>query len=150
MILLGMNFVFNHYINKTLDVVLGPICDYVLAPVVRQVFFWNVSVLSIGGGAKDFVFQKKTHFQMLTKVGPVQPTYFNNFFNSMAQKYGWGKLVMAYYRNGQNYIHTDLCHFVAESIYFARDKKHSVAVVKLEDNTIDDTLIKQMGLDTAG
>lgn len=89
-----MNFVFNNYINKTLDVLLGPICDYVLAPVVRQAYFWNISVLSIGGSAKDFVFMKKTHYQMLTKVGPVQPTYYNNFFNSLAAKFSWDKIAV--------------------------------------------------------
>ncbi|CAL1532251.1 unnamed protein product, partial [Lymnaea stagnalis] len=47
----AMNAAINHYINKTLDVFWGPVCDYAVAPVVRQCNFWNLPMITIGANA---------------------------------------------------------------------------------------------------
>lgn len=45
---LGPLAAFEFYINKSADVFLGPMCDYVIAPVARYAGYWGIPVLTAG------------------------------------------------------------------------------------------------------
>lgn len=48
---------FDLHHRKEADIFLGPICDYVLAPVARYASFWQKPVISTGGLAAAFNFK---------------------------------------------------------------------------------------------
>lgn len=43
--------------QKKVDVFLGPICDYVLAPIARYCSVWNISIITTGGQSAAFQFK---------------------------------------------------------------------------------------------
>lgn len=45
------------YSKKQVDVFLGPICDYVLAPIARYCSVWNISIITTGGQSAGFQFK---------------------------------------------------------------------------------------------
>ncbi len=66
---------FNFYMSDQVDVFLGPVCDFSLAPVARYSPYWNLPAISPGGLASDFA-EKEDEYSLLTRVGST--------FNSLA------------------------------------------------------------------
>ncbi|KAK1174289.1 atrial natriuretic peptide receptor 3-like isoform X2 [Acipenser oxyrinchus oxyrinchus] len=55
--------------QKKPDVVLGPVCEYAAAQVVRMASYWNIPILSAGALASGFG-TKKAEYTHLTRVSP--------------------------------------------------------------------------------
>ncbi|XP_076677166.1 atrial natriuretic peptide receptor 1 isoform X3 [Andrena cerasifolii] len=58
---------FDFYINRTADAFLGPVCDYVIAPVARYAGVWGIPVLTAGAQAEAFRY-KGEHYPTLTRM----------------------------------------------------------------------------------
>ena len=56
---------FDLYI-KRVNVFLGPVCNYAVAPVARYSPYWDVPVITAGASAGDF--EDKSEFKLLTRV----------------------------------------------------------------------------------
>lgn len=60
---------FKFYMCNHVDVFLGPVCDYSLAPVARYAPFWNLPVITPGAMAHDFGKDKIPEYKSLTRIG---------------------------------------------------------------------------------
>lgn len=67
---------FEYYIHGNVDVFLGPVCPYVLAPVARYTSYWDVPHLTTSGQVLMFD-EKNSTFRILTRM--------NGAFSRMAQ-----------------------------------------------------------------
>lgn len=67
---------FDYYIHGKVDVFLGPVCPYVLAPVARYTSYWDVPHLTSAGQVSMFD-DKNTTFRILTRM--------NGSFSRMGQ-----------------------------------------------------------------
>ncbi|KAH9512309.1 Nitrogen permease regulator 3 [Bulinus truncatus] len=114
----GMNHAISHYINKTVDVFLGPVCDYVVAPIIRQTYYWDLPLISIGANAREFITKRKQLYHLLTRVGPVHHLDMVNFFVKQLELRKWNKIKLIYDRNGQDKLVIDFCHFTTESMVY--------------------------------
>lgn len=117
---------FNYYMERSVDVFLGPVCDYALAPVARYAPFWNLPVISPGGFAHDFGFNKTDpaidpEFSTLIRVG--------NTFNSLAtstlnmiMSRGWRKMLLLYNGEGHSEVTPRFCYLCGSSlIYYIKE-----------------------------
>jgi len=64
---LGPLAAFDFYTTSTVDVFLGPLCPYVLAPVARYSSIWEIPVLTTGGQEESFD-HKQPHYRLLTRM----------------------------------------------------------------------------------
>lgn len=113
---------FSYYMQKSVDVYLGPVCDYSLAPIARYAPFWNLPVITPGGFAHDFGFSKtdpnhSEGFFTLTRVGMT--------FNSMAQSilhsiqhFGWNKMYLIYNPEGHSEVSPRFCYLAGSALIF--------------------------------
>lgn len=73
---IGPLVAFDYYIRGKVDVFLGPVCPYVLAPVARYTSFWDVPHLTSAGQVSMFD-DKNITFRILTRM--------NGSFSQMGQ-----------------------------------------------------------------
>ncbi|XP_046576411.1 atrial natriuretic peptide receptor 1-like isoform X1 [Haliotis rubra] len=111
---------FDFYRNKKVDIFLGPICDYSLAPVARYAPYWNIPVVSPGGFAHDFGADKHSpdaEYSTLTRVGVT--------FNSLAvslikitRHYKWTRIKVIYEGEGHKDVTPRFCFLAASALVF--------------------------------
>lgn len=73
---IGPLVAFDYFIRNKVDVFLGPVCPYVLAPVARYTSFWDVPHLTSSGQVSMFD-DKNSTFRILTRM--------NGSFSRMGQ-----------------------------------------------------------------
>ncbi len=150
----GINKAINFYIRKEVHVFLGPVCDFAVAPVGRQVGFWNIPVISGGAMARDFSVYRSSQYQLLTRVGPVNFRSLSTFFSEVMLQYHWLKIKLLYSKEGQDYLIKGLCHLAIEALHYdldARTPKISQDYFRLDSKTnIDKLLREEIGLDFSG
>ncbi|KAI8771806.1 atrial natriuretic peptide receptor 3 [Biomphalaria glabrata] len=152
-----MNAAINYYIQKKVDIFLGPVCDYSVAPIIRQTTFWNIPMISIGANARDFITKRKSMYPLLTRVGPIHHSSMVDFFVKQMELRDWTKIKLFYSRSGQDDLVIDFCHFTTESIVYglkqtAGSKKTlDVSFTKLEPNSdLSKILLNDVSRDWAG
>lgn len=64
---LGPLAAFDFYTTNSVDVFLGPLCPYVLAPVARYSSIWDIPILTTGGQEESFD-HKEPQFRSLTRM----------------------------------------------------------------------------------
>ncbi|XP_053387549.1 atrial natriuretic peptide receptor 1-like isoform X2 [Mercenaria mercenaria] len=113
---------FSYYMQRSVDMYLGPVCDYSLAPIARYAPFWNLPVISPGGFAHDFGFPKTDStlsegFLTLTRVGMT--------FNSMAwsilntiKYFGWNKMKLIYNGDGHSEVSPRFCYLAGSALIY--------------------------------
>ena len=94
---------FNLIRTNSVDLVLGPVCDYALAPVGRYAPFWNLPVLTSGGFAHDFG-RKAEEYSTLTRLGQNFEDL-SEFFVGMLTWFVWNTLHLIYDAKGLSLIH---------------------------------------------
>jgi hypothetical protein len=112
---------FHYYMQKSVDMYLGPVCDFSLAPVARYAPYWNIPVISPGGFAHDFGFPKldlklnNEGFFTLTRVGMT--------FNSLAlsiihtiKRFGWKKVQLTYNGEGHSEVSPRFCYLAGSAL----------------------------------
>ena len=87
----GMKQAINLFIAKQVDVFLGPVCDYSVAPVVKQTRFWNLLLISVGAMARDFTQYHHIDYPLLTRAGPVNFGSLSDFFLMTFRRFNWDK-----------------------------------------------------------
>ena len=112
---------FNYYMEKSVDMYLGPVCDYSLAPIARYASYWNLPIMSPGGFAHNFGEQKldlKSNvegFFTLTRIGMT--------FDSMAlsiihtiKYFGWNKVQLTYNGDGHSEVSPRFCYLAGSAL----------------------------------
>ena len=59
---------FDMYVNKSVNLFVGPACEYSLAPVARYSPYWNIPVITAGAGATIKAFTDKGDYKQLTRM----------------------------------------------------------------------------------
>ncbi|RUS73913.1 hypothetical protein EGW08_018333, partial [Elysia chlorotica] len=112
---------FEYYYNrKQISVFLGPVCDYVVAPVSRYAPFWNIPVLSPGGFAHDLG-AKSSEYATLTRLGVT----FNGLTRSVlgfAERFRLRKGHVIYHPQAMGDIQPNFCYLAAGAILHAARK----------------------------
>lgn len=86
------------YVNDSVKVFLGPVCEYAIAAVARYSPYWNIPVLS--AGAFPFAFDNKSEYRFLTRVHLAYTTC-ADFFVYTAQNFNWTTLALIYHDNDE-------------------------------------------------
>lgn len=76
------------------DLILGPVCEYEAAPVVRLASHWNIPVISAGALALGF-HAKKGEFSHLTRIAPSYEKMAETFV-AMFEHFAWGSALLLY------------------------------------------------------
>lgn len=73
--------------EKKPDLILGPVCEYAAAPVVRMASHWNIPVISTGALASGFS-DKEKEYSHLTRISP---SYLKmaEIFSAMFRHFNW-------------------------------------------------------------
>lgn len=143
----GMNAavrdVYEH--KSPLHAFLGPVCDYTVAPVARQVVFWNIPLISVGALASDFTNNHQTEYRLLTRVGPIKLDSFIDSYKSLFQSYGWKRSKIIYDKEGQSDKMDGFCHLTAASLHYATKQDYYKIMGDYES-----ILRKEVGLKNSG
>lgn len=99
-------------------ILLGPSCDYSLAPVARYSAYWNLPIISPGGMARIFGEDKRdvdAEFPWLTRVGAT----FDGlawFFQRVVTQYGWNDVKILYTTNGHSEVTYQFCRLCIQAV----------------------------------
>ena len=105
--------------SYNVNVFLGPVCEYAIAPVARFSPHWNIPLLSAGALVKDF--DNKTEYKLLTRV---HGAYSNaaDFLMDIAWTFNWTTLGLIYTDDSSGKVKSN-CYFRMEALFFKM--KHS-------------------------
>lgn len=103
------SFVERSFLKKP-DVVLGPVCEYAAAQVVRMASYWNIPILSAGALASGFG-TKKAEYTHLTRVSPAY-SKMGEAFGAMFKHFSWKRAVLIYQEDKERN-----CFFSIEGVY---------------------------------
>ncbi|XP_064111440.1 uncharacterized protein LOC135218929 [Macrobrachium nipponense] len=126
------------YFNKAADVFLGPVDDYVLAPVARFSGRWNVPLLTPGG--QPSAFDSRKDYPLLTRLKGFY-TEVGQLFSSVVKHWGWKVLGIIYEENDHDKGHS-VCYFTLASIYKTFDNKPHFEKFSRSTTRFDDLLIR--------
>ncbi|CAL1296082.1 unnamed protein product, partial [Larinioides sclopetarius] len=108
------------YYSGQVDVFLGPVCSYVLAPVARYSCVWDIPLLT-AAGRTDFYDKKEFPYSMITRMNG-SFSQFAQFFLKVLKTFGW-KVVALLYHNTQDVVHGHSdCHFALAALYASLGK----------------------------
>jgi len=107
------------YIHNQADVLFGPVCDYAVVAVARQVLSWNRPLITVGALAKDFSNDMYRHseYALLSRVGPINFASLAYSFVNLFQNYGWSRFKLLFEKHGQNEKYKGLCYILSVAIY---------------------------------
>ncbi|KAK6184950.1 hypothetical protein SNE40_007293 [Patella caerulea] len=118
---------FNFHMKHKVDIFLGPVCDYSLAPVARYSPYWNIPVISPGGFAHNFGANKSepdSEYPALTRVGVT--------FNSLSvtileivRHFKWNRIKIIYDGNSMEDIAPRFC-FLGAAAFVAYSKRYKM------------------------
>lgn len=102
-------------IYKEVNLFLGPIYTYGVAPIARYSPYWGVPVITPGAQETDF--HDKSEYKLLTRMGPiyVEPMELLEILN---KKYEWNKFGLMYHKNNA----TGNCYFKMWAAYIMLEK----------------------------
>lgn len=111
--------------KEKVNILLGPSCDYSLAPVARYAPYWNLPIITAGGMAHDFGEDKRdvdAEFPLLTRVGAT----FDGlawFFDRLVATYNWNDVKILYTSGGHSEVTVNFCLFCMNAIvhHFKRE-----------------------------
>ncbi|XP_078141560.1 atrial natriuretic peptide receptor 3 isoform X1 [Centroberyx gerrardi] len=97
--------------EKKPDLILGPVCEYAAAAVVRLASHWNIPVISAGALATGFS-NKNTEYSHLTRIAP---SYLKmaETFTAMFQHFTWKSALLVYEDDKEERN----CFFTLEGVY---------------------------------
>ncbi|XP_077417706.1 atrial natriuretic peptide receptor 3 [Vanacampus margaritifer] len=96
---------------KKPDLILGPVCEYEAAAVVRLASHWNIPVITTGALAAAFS-NKNTEFSHLTRIAPSYGKM-AEIFSAMFKHFTWKTAVLIYEDDKEERN----CYFTVEGIY---------------------------------
>lgn len=93
------------------DLILGPVCEYEAAAVVRLASHWNIPVISAGALAAGFS-NKNTEFSHLTRIAPSYVKMAETF-TAMFEHFTWRSALLVYEDDKEERN----CYFTLEGVY---------------------------------
>ncbi|XP_070191591.1 atrial natriuretic peptide receptor 3-like [Littorina saxatilis] len=114
----GINQAIEFYMNRQVHVYFGPVCDFAVAPVARQLTYWNIPMVSPGAMALDFIKYHSLTYPLLTKIGPIHFSYLSEFFVKCFKRFGFNKMKILYTKEGQDYLIKGFSHLVVEALHY--------------------------------
>ncbi|XP_038558737.1 atrial natriuretic peptide receptor 3 isoform X3 [Micropterus salmoides] len=93
------------------DLILGPVCEYEAAAVVRLASHWNIPVITAGALATGFS-NKNTEFSHLTRIAPSYVKMAETF-TAMFEHFAWKKALLVYEDDKEERN----CYFTLEGVY---------------------------------
>lgn len=99
------------------DVFLGPVCDYVIAPVSRYAGVWGIPVLTAGAQAENFFF--KSEYKTLTRMmGSYRLV--GEALRHILHVFGWSVAGLLYHNHGVSSSKgNSKCHFTLGAVFTA-------------------------------
>jgi len=155
----GINEAINYFVRGPPHVYFGPICDYAVAPVARQTYFWNIPVVSVGAVALDFLLKRHVNYPLLTRAGPVNLVGLTNAILAAMSEHGWRRVKLLYEREAGSDVIPPFCHLTSQAIYYLLESTSSDRVVRRDyykfdpDPTtinFDEVLVNEVGYEFAG
>lgn len=126
-------------------VILGPACDYVIAPIARQLKFMNIPMLTAGGLANDFSKQNRqknsSEYYMLVTTG-WNFVGMANAMDIMLQRFKWRNIMFIYEQDGRVEVTKDrYCTLALTAAYdkIVHGKNCSIMQHKIAGNLTIDT-----------
>jgi len=115
------------------DVFLGPLCEYVIAPVARYAGYWDIPVMTPGAQAEAFRHKKPTFPTLIRMAGTY--SFVGEAFSKILARFGWRHVALFYHNfavaSGKGH---HLCHFVLSAVFTALNR---TAVHQSFDETKD-------------
>ncbi|KAK5931825.1 hypothetical protein CgunFtcFv8_003588 [Champsocephalus gunnari] len=93
------------------DLILGPVCEYEAAAVVRMASHWDIPVISAGALAAGFS-NKNTEFSQLTRIAPSYVKMAETF-TAMFEHFTWRSALLLFEDDKQERN----CYFTLEGVY---------------------------------
>lgn len=93
------------------DLILGPVCEYEAAAVVRLASHWNIPVISAGALATAFS-SKSTEYSHLTRIAPSYVKMAETF-SAMFEHFTWKNALLVYEDDKEERN----CYFTLEGVY---------------------------------
>ncbi|XP_046872579.1 atrial natriuretic peptide receptor 3 isoform X2 [Hypomesus transpacificus] len=97
--------------EKKPDLILGPVCEYAAAPVIRMASHWNIPVITAGALATGFS-NKTKEYSHLTRVSP---SYLKmaETFSAMFHHFNWKDALLIYEEDQMERN----CYFTMEGVH---------------------------------
>jgi len=152
----GINEAINYYVRGPPNVYFGPVCDYAVSPVARQVYFWNIPVVSVGAVDVDFQVNRRRSYPLLTRAGPVNLVGLTDAILEEMRVFGWRRVTLLYEQDGWSDVIPPFCKLVAGSILHRLDSVAAPRVVQRDYykfvSTVNfaDDLVREVGRKYAG
>lgn len=123
----GMDEAIKFHINMKVDLLLGPVCDYSLAPVARQAMVWNLPIITVGGLAQDFNDHRQSEYALLSRVGLVTVNAVTVAYLKMIKFFNWNKFKIIYDKDGQVEYMDSFCYLQSLALhYFSKTSDQNI------------------------
>ncbi|KAL0132012.1 hypothetical protein PUN28_000049 [Cardiocondyla obscurior] len=128
---------FEFYINQTADAFLGPVCDYVIAPVARYAGVWRIPVLTAGAQAEAFR-HKGEYYPTLTRMMGSHRLV-GEAFRHILRRFGW-KICGLLFHNHEmaSSRGNSECHFTLSAVFTALNQTPVHKSFNQETTTTED------------
>ncbi|XP_067458168.1 atrial natriuretic peptide receptor 3 [Thunnus thynnus] len=125
--------------GKKPDLILGPVCEYEAAAVVRFASHWNIPVISAGALAAGFG-NKNTEYSHLTRIAPSYVKMAETF-TAMFEHFTWKTALLVYEDDKEERN----CYFTLEGVYhLMTDFNIKTYSFSQEDRLDTDDIIQNM------
>ena len=104
---------FNLYWDKKIHALIGPSCDYSLAPVARYARFWNLPVITPGGMSHVFA---DPEFSLLVRVGATFDGLARVIHQVVTRVYAWNKIKIIHSINGFTDVTEKFCFLAMNAV----------------------------------
>ena len=151
----GMNHAINYFIEGNVSAFFGPTCDFVAAPVARQVTFWNKPMISVGAWARDFMTEKRELFPLLTRAGTTNLHILAHAIVEAVRHFKWSNLKLVYDRHAFSEINPGFCHLCSSSLVYGipdvpEGDRIRLDYFKLPEEEFDSSVATSLLLDEIG
>ena len=108
------------------DLIMGPVCEYAAAPVVRVASHWNIPVISAGALASGFS-HKQPEYALLTRIAP---SYLKmaETFAAMFAHFGWSNAHLIYHEDKDERN----CFFTMEGVHILLDGHYDTTAFSVD------------------
>ncbi|XP_017307829.1 atrial natriuretic peptide receptor 3 isoform X1 [Ictalurus punctatus] len=108
------------------DLILGPVCEYAAASVIRVASHWQIPVISAGALAYGFS-DKTSEYALLTRTAP---SYLKmaETFATMSQHFGWKSVYLVYLDDKEERN----CYFTVEGVHALLEGHHDISVSMMD------------------
>ncbi|XP_055924622.1 atrial natriuretic peptide receptor 3-like [Argiope bruennichi] len=112
---------FELYNSGLADVLLGPLCPYVLAPVARYSSVWDLPILTAAGQNDNFDI-KEPHYRLMTRMNGSY-SQIGIIFLQVLKKFNWKVVALLFHNFDDRTLGNSDCYFTLGAVYTALGRK---------------------------